>query len=60
MKIIGIDPGFTKAGVGIIEVKNNTKGTNLNQLPVINESDELPNGFSKSRISKAENVQKGI
>ena len=24
MKIIGIDPGLTKTGVGIIEVKNNT------------------------------------
>jgi Holliday junction resolvasome RuvABC endonuclease subunit len=24
MKIIGIDPGLTKTGVGIIEIKNNT------------------------------------
>ncbi len=57
MKIIGIDPGLTKTGVGIIEVKNNSLSFISSQTIHTSASDSLVSRLTKFHESLTEIIK---
>ncbi len=57
MKIIGIDPGLTKTGVGIIEVKNNSLSFISSQTIQTSASDSLVSRLTKFHESLTEIIK---